>query len=558
MRKVLLAILDGWGHSDFVGEPDPGNAVELAHVPTFRRLYDRRPRTRLACSGRDVGLPPGQMGNSEVGHLNLGAGRVVYQDIARIDRAVEEKTFARRLGLERLVAHLRGTGATAHVVGLVSDGGVHSHLRHFEALLDRLPADVWLRIHCITDGRDTSPTGGVGYVGRLAERCMESERWAVASVCGRYWAMDRDRRWDRTRRAFELVARGRADLWADDVSFLDQSYVDGTTDEFVEPTGIRGAGEAGLGPDDVVLLMNFRADRMRQLTAALSRPDFDGFEREGSLPSTIVSLTQYEEDLPVTVAFPPENVRSGLSEYLAERGRTQLKVAETEKYAHVTYFFNGGEETPWAGENRLLVPSPKVATYDLQPEMSARAVADAVIGGVRSERDFILVNFANPDMVGHTGVIPAAVKAVEAVDACLADILRTVDEHPEWVALITADHGNCEMMIDPEGNVHTAHTTTPVDFFVYDPLAEDEPAPADRDGDSEDGASADDDSVDGAFADGGGDDPARRSGIALWKSGRLADVAPTVLGLMGLEPPEAMTGENLILGPGAEAIGEEE
>jgi 2,3-bisphosphoglycerate-independent phosphoglycerate mutase len=536
MRKVLLVILDGWGHSDFVGEPDPGNAVELASVPTYRRLYDRRPRTRLACSGADVGLPAGQMGNSEVGHLNLGAGRIVYQDIARVDKAVEDGELAERLGLERIVAHVRNTGAAIHVVGLVSDGGVHSHIRHFTALFDLIPKDVWVRLHCITDGRDTSPTGGVGYLGTLADRCAESERWSIASVCGRYWVMDRDRRWERTKRGFDLIVRGQADQWADSVAFLEESYAAGTTDEFVEPTGLRGAGEAGIGPDDVVILMNFRADRMRQLTAALSVPDFDGFEREGTLPSTIVTMTEYEESLPVKVAFPPENVRTGLSEYLADRGCRQLKVAETEKYAHVTYFFNGGEETPWTGEDRTLIPSPKVATYDLQPEMSARAVADAVIDGVRGEYDFVLVNFANPDMVGHTGVIPAAVKAVEAVDACMSDILAAVDEHPEWVVLVTADHGNCEMMIDPAGNVHTAHTTTPVDFIVYDPQVEDSAGSGPAGG--------------GSGAD-GGDDPARRCGLSLSTRGRLADVAPTVLDYMGLEQPEVMTGEKLVLRDGA-------
>jgi 2,3-bisphosphoglycerate-independent phosphoglycerate mutase len=507
MRKVLLVILDGWGHSDFRGAPDPGNAIELAHVPTFRRLYDGYPRTRLACSGSDVGLPDGQMGNSEVGHLNLGAGRVVYQDIARVDKAVAEGEFAARLGLERIERDLRATGGTLHVVGLVSDGGVHSHLRHFTALLDLVPTDLPVRIHCITDGRDTSPTGGIDYLKILSDACDRSEQWAIASVCGRYWTMDRDRRWDRTRRGFDLIVSGNAEAWADDPTFLTESYAAGTTDEFIEPTGLRGAGEAGVGPDDLVLLMNFRADRMRQLTAALSHPEFDGFERTGHLPSSVITMTEYEEGLPVTVAFPADNIRAGLSEYLADKGLNQLKVAETEKYAHVTYFFNGGEETPWDGEDRSLVPSPKVATYDLQPEMSARGVADAVLEGLTGDYEFILVNFANPDMVGHTGVIPAAVKAVEAVDACMADILARVDEHPEWVALVTADHGNCEMMIDAEGNVHTAHTTEPVDFIVYDP---------------------------------------RNTDTVLRSDARLGDVAPTILGFMGLTQPEAMTGQDIV------------
>ncbi|MGB1658442.1 MAG: 2,3-bisphosphoglycerate-independent phosphoglycerate mutase [Longimicrobiales bacterium] len=513
MRKVLLVILDGWGHSDFEGEPTEGNAVELADVPTFRRLHDVFPHTRLACSGADVGLPEGQMGNSEVGHLNLGAGRVVYQDIARVDKAIADGGFAAALGLDGLVEQVRAADSKIHVVGLVSDGGVHSHTRHFMALFDLLPADVPVRVHCITDGRDTSPTGGIGYLAEIDHACARSEEWAIATVCGRYWSMDRDRRWDRTQKGYDLIVSGQAEVWADDLGFLQQSHDDGTTDEFVLPTGMRGVAEDGVSAGDVVILMNFRSDRMRQLTAALSSDDFDGFERTGDRPATIVTMTEYGEGLPVTIAFPPENVRVGLSEYLASLGKRQLKVAETEKYAHVTYFFNGGEETPWNGEDRALIPSPRVATYDLQPEMSAPGVAAAVIDGLKGDYDFILVNFANPDMVGHTGVIPAAVKAVEAVDACMTDILATIDAHPEWVALITADHGNCEMMIDAEGNVHTAHTTTPVDLILYDPT---------------------------------------ESAVSLSDGGRLGDIAPTVLGWMGIDPPAEMTGRDLTLRPGPE------
>lgn len=508
MRKVLLVILDGWGHSDFRGEPDPGNAIELADVPRFRALFDGAPRTRLACSGEDVGLPKGQMGNSEVGHLNLGAGRIVYQDIARVNLAIEDGTLAEHLGLESLVEGLRARGGTLHLAGLTSDGGVHAHSRHFKALLDLLPEDLDVRVHCITDGRDTSPTGGRDYVGELEAACARSERWAVASVTGRYWAMDRDRRWDRTKRAYDLIARGEAAAWADDSGFLARSYEQDVTDEFVPPTGIRRVGERGIREEDAVILMNFRADRMRQLTEALSRPDFDGFEREGALASQVVTMTQYEPALPVTVAFPPENVKRGLSEYLSERDKTQLKVAETEKYAHVTYFFNGGEETAYPGEDRTLIPSPQVATYDLQPEMSATGVEEAVADGIRGgDYDFILVNFANPDMVGHTGSIPAAVSAVEAVDGCLGRLLDTVDTHPEWVALVTADHGNAEKMLTADGSPFTAHTTEPVDFLVYDPKDE---------------------------------------GVSLRDDGRLSDVAPTVLAYMALEQPEEMTGADLV------------
>lgn len=518
MSKVVLVILDGWGHSDFEGEPDEGNAVERARAPTFRRIYDSCPRTRLLCSGSAVGLPEGQMGNSEVGHLNLGGGRVVDQDIVRIDKAIADCTLSDRLDLGGIVARLRSTGGTLHVIGLVSDGGVHSHVRHFDALFDLVPKDVALRLHCITDGRDTSPTGGVAYVGRLAERCDESDAWAVASVTGRYWAMDRDNRWDRTRRAFELIARGSAEAWAGGVDFLEAGYASGTTDEFVEPTGIRGAGEGGIGGRDIVLLMNFRSDRMRQLTSALSRPDFAGFHRSGPLPDRVVTMTEYQDDLPVHVAFAPHNVCNGLSEHLARHGFRQLKAAETEKYAHVTYFFNGGEETAREGEDRVLIPSPQVATYDQQPEMSAPAVAQAVIDGLKGGYDFILVNFANPDMVGHTGVIPAAVEAVEAVDACLTDILACVSERGDWVALVTADHGNCEKMLDGEGNVHTAHTTEPVDFIVYDPRAE----RGDADGDA-------------------------YLRAELSETARLGDVAPTVLGYMEVDPPEEMTGRDIVV-----------
>jgi 2,3-bisphosphoglycerate-independent phosphoglycerate mutase len=507
MRKVLLVILDGWGHSDFEGPPSKGNAVELARVPTFRRLYAERPRTRLACSGGDVGLPAGQMGNSEVGHLNLGAGRVVHQDIARIDKAIEDRSFAGKLGLDGVVARLRARGGTLHVIGLVSDGGVHSHQRHLNALLEVLPRDLPVHIHALTDGRDTSPNGGARYLADLAARCAKSDAWKIATVSGRYFAMDRDNRWERTKRAYDAIVCGKPEAWQDDATFLPQSYAAGVTDEFVAPTGIRGAGERGIRAADAVLMLNFRADRMRQIVAALAVPGFSGFERGGPIPAEVVTMTEYESGLPVTAAFAQQDVTLGLSELVGKRGWKQLKTAETEKYAHVTYFFNGGEETPWPGEDRVLIPSPKVATYDLQPEMSARGVADAVIDGIRGGAyHFILVNFANPDMVGHTGSIPAAVKAVETVDTCLADILQTVSDHPEWVALITADHGNCEKMIDEKGNVHTAHTTEPVDLIVFDPAGD----------------------------------------CVLSGPGRLADVAPTVLGYLGLAAPEQMDGRDMV------------
>ena len=509
MRNVLLVILDGWGHSDFGSSPNPANAIEQAEVPRFRELVQSLPPTRLACSGEDVGLPAGQMGNSEVGHLNLGAGRVVYQDIARVDKAIADGRFGEHLGLDGVIAGVRERGGVLHLVGLVSDGGVHSHLRHFEALFDLLPEDLPVRVHCITDGRDTSPTGGARYVGAIDRICQTREAWAVASVVGRYWAMDRDRRWERTQRAYDLIVKGVAPVWADDIGLLEESYAAGVTDEFIEPTGIRGVGEAGVTSDDAVIFMNFRADRVRQLPAAMVRPDFDGFDRDAALPADVVTMTEYLPDLPVSVAFPADNVRQGLSETLAGRGIPQLKVAETEKYAHVTYFFNGGEETPFPGESRSLVPSPKVATYDLAPEMSARGVTDAVLEGLRGDEvRFILVNYANPDMVGHTGSIPAASSAVDAVDGCLSELLTEVAARPDWAAVITADHGNAEKMLTDEGAMHTAHTTEPVDVFVFDPAGE---------------------------------------RVIAGLDGRLADIAPTVLDLMGEAQPAEMTGRSLLL-----------
>ncbi|MEQ8329521.1 MAG: 2,3-bisphosphoglycerate-independent phosphoglycerate mutase [Longimicrobiales bacterium] len=508
MTKVLLVILDGWGHSDFGPEPSPGNAVEQARVPRFRGLLEGHPHTRLACSGTDVGLPDGQMGNSEVGHLNLGAGRIVYQSIARVDAAVADGKLGERLGLDATVTRLRQGGGALHLIGLVSDGGVHSHVRHLDAILDLLPPTLDVRIHCLTDGRDTSPTSGAGFVRAVRDRCAEAPGWNVATVTGRYWAMDRDRRWERTERAWRCIVAGTADATEPDADFLEDRYAADITDEFVPPTVIEGVGERGVREGDAVLFFNFRADRMRQLVRAMTVADFDGFERSRPPVDDAVSMTEYESGLPVRVAFEPQDLAATLGAVLAAAGRRQLRVAETEKYAHVTYFFNGGEETPSEGEDRVLIPSPKVATYDLQPEMSAEGVCAAVEEGLGDgAHDFILVNFANPDMVGHTGVIPAAVAAVETVDACLGRLLDAVQKAGDWVALVTADHGNCEFMLDADGNPHTAHTTEPVDVVLFA--------------------------------------PGRRT-APLRGPGRLADVAPTVLALMGLAQPPEMTGRSLV------------
>lgn len=508
MSKVLLVILDGWGHSDFNDPPWEGNAPEQARVPRFRGLYDHHPRTRLACSGGDVGLPDGQMGNSEVGHLNLGAGRIVYQDIARIDKAIADGDFGPALGLVDIVPRLQASGKALHLIGLVSDGGVHSHIRHLEALLDLLPSELDVRVHCITDGRDTSPTSGAGCVARIADLCNDAPGWQIATVSGRYFTMDRDKRWDRTEKAYRCIVEGKSEVVEDTPFFLERRYADGVTDEFVPPAVIAGAGERGMEEGDAVIFFNFRADRMRQICAALTVPGFDGFAVRPPMHD-VTTMTQYESHYPVKVAFSAKNIAQCLGDVVAEQGLKQLRVAETEKYAHVTYFFNGGLETPYPGEERAMVPSPKVATYDLQPEMSAAGVAAEVAKGMESGAyDFILVNFANPDMVGHTGVIPAAVAAVETVDGLLGGILdRVAAASGEWVALITADHGNCEKMLTPEGKPHTAHTTEPVDFFVVDPS--------------------------GRVQLTGG-------------PGRLADVAPTVLACMGIPQPAEMTGTSLV------------
>ena len=510
VKNVLLVVLDGWGHSDFGPEPEPGNAIELAKVPVFKSIYRSCPRTRLACSGLDVGLPDGLMGNSEVGHLNLGAGRIVPQDIARIDRALEDGSLAGRFDIDGMLARLE-EGGRLHLIGLVSDGGVHSHVRHLLGLLDLLPPDAPVRVHAITDGRDASPTGSAQHVEAVEKSLDRFADGRIATVSGRYWTMDRDRRWERTERAWRAIVDGRGAVETGKGSaFLHRRYSEQVTDEFVEPAVL--AGHDGISGKDAVILLNFRADRMRQLAAAFAEPEFDGFERAGDLPAELRTMTEYRADLRVRAAFPPKLVRDCLGEVVSRSGLRQLRVAETEKYAHVTYFFNGGEEEPFPGEDRVLAPSPKVATYDLHPRMSARQVTDAALRGLQDGYSFVLVNFANPDMVGHTGSIPAAVKAVETVDACLGELLDAVRSSREWVALVTADHGNCERMLGPDGSTHTAHTVGPVDLVLVDPSS-----------------------------------PEVRLREDSGDPHRLADVAPTVLGYLGLDQPEVMTGRDLSL-----------
>ncbi|HEY0630815.1 MAG TPA: 2,3-bisphosphoglycerate-independent phosphoglycerate mutase [Thermoleophilaceae bacterium] len=503
MKSVCLVILDGWG----LAEDGPGNAVSLADTPVFDSLWQRHPHTTLTAWGRAVGLPEGQMGNSEVGHLNLGAGSVVPQDLTRIDDAVAASELGQIDALASAMSAARDAGRL-HLLGLVSDGGVHSSLDHLRALIslasDSQVPDIVL--HAFTDGRDTLPDSGAGFV-EQAEEWLTEAGGRVGSVTGRYFAMDRDRRWDRIKLAYDAIVHGRGDApdAASGVEAVRAAYERDETDEFVKATVV--GEEARIRDGDSVLFFNFRPDRARELSRALGEPGFSEFDR-GDAPSVaLTTLTEYQEDWDYPVAFPPERPAVTLASHLASLGKSQLHAAETEKYAHVTYFFNGGEEDPYDGEVRELVDSPRdVPTYDKKPEMSARAAADAFTsrwsGG---DFTFGIINFANPDMVGHTGDIPAAVAAVEAVDACLGDVVRAVEDSG-GALIVTADHGNCDHMLEPDGSPNTAHSMNPVPLIVT------------------------------------ADVPGLRDG------GILADVAPTVLELLELEQPPEMTGESLIDG----------
>lgn len=509
-RPVVLIVLDGWG----IGRDEPGNAILAAHTPTMDRLVASYPYATLRCSGEDVGLPAGQMGNSEVGHLNLGAGFVVYQWISRIDRAIADGSLRANEVLHETLQGVMARNGTLHLTGLVSDGGVHSHLRHLEALLEiakeRGVPDI--AVHAFTDGRDTSPTAGKSYVSEVEQVLARLGHGRIASVSGRYYAMDRDNRWERTKLAFDAIARGIGASATDPEAAITASYANGVTDEFIVPTVIRGNdNSAGIRPKDAVIAFNFRADRMRQITAALSADRFVSFDRgTWQPPASVVTLTQYDDDFPNATVFPPHDVAHPVARAISEAGLTQFHCAETEKYAHVTYFFNGGREVPFPGEERGLVPSPKVATYDLAPGMSAAGVTDRVVEAVESGGfPFIIVNYANCDMVGHTGVFSAAVEAVETVDSCLGRVLDAVLAHG-GAALVTADHGNAEEMIDRiSGGPMTAHTTNPVPVILVVP-----------DGDERRYASLRQDCV-------------------------LSAIAPTVLKLLDLPVPRSMTSEPL-------------
>ena len=499
---TTLIIMDGFG----LRASEAGNAVRNAPTPHLDDIAAQSPHCQLSASGLDVGLPEGQMGNSEVGHTNIGAGRVVFQDLPRISRDIETGDFFRNPVLLDAMENCREWGTALHLMGLLSDGGVHSHITHLFALL-KMARDQGLSrvyVHCFLDGRDVSPTSGTGYLRQLRDECARLGVGQIATVCGRYYAMDRDKRWERVQRAYDAIALGRAPLESDPVAAVERSYAAGVTDEFVEP--FLCAEGCRLHENDSVIFFNFRPDRARELTRALVDEDFTEVERRrGFIPVTFVCATEYDAAMPnVAVAYPHQELKNTFGEYISQLGLTQLRIAETEKYAHVTFFFNGGREEPFAGEDRCVIPSPKVATYDLKPEMSAPEVAEECVKRIESGKyDVIILNFANCDMVGHTGVYEAACKAVSTVDECVNRVVEATSKMG-GVSLITADHGNAERMIDEDGEPFTAHTTNLVPFYIV-------------------GAS-----------------------VKL-RDGRLADIAPTMLDLMGLEKPAEMDGQTLIL-----------
>lgn len=501
-KPVVLCIMDGFG----IRDTDEGNAIHAAKTPNLTKFFNENPFTTIGASGLDVGLPDGQMGNSEVGHTNIGAGRVVYQMLVKITKSIEDGDFFEIEALKNAVQNCKDNGSALHLIGLLSDGGVHSHIEHLYGLLELAKKNGLKKVfvHCLMDGRDVSTTSGVGFIKDLQAKMKELGVGEIASVMGRYYAMDRDFAWDRVEKAYAAFVYGEGIQNSDPVKAMEESYAKDVTDEFIVPTVVNKDGMIKAG--DSVVSFNFRPDRARQFTRTLVDPDFDGFERKnGFFPLTYVCMTQYDETMPnVSVAFPPEELKMTFGEYLASKNMTQLRIAETQKYAHVTFFFNGGEEKTFEGEDRILIQSPDVPTFDLQPEMSAYPVCDAVCEQIESGKyDAVVLNFANCDMVGHTGVFDAAVKAVEAVDECVG---RVVDSTLKMggAVVITADHGNADCMVGEDGQPFTPHTTNPVPFCVVGYPCE------------------------------------------LKKGGRLADIVPSILKIMGLPQPTEMTGESLI------------
>ncbi len=502
-KKVILLILDGWGMAK-----DPSvSAVDLAQTPFIDSLYHKFPNAQLLTHGMNVGLPDGQMGNSEVGHMNLGAGRIVYQDLAKINLAIENDTLKDEIALKRAFQYAKENNKKVHLLGLLSDGGVHSHVNHLKGLLTAAHTeglkDVF--VHGFTDGRDVDPKSGVGFIADIEDH-MAKTTGKIASIIGRYFAMDRDKRWERIKKAYDLLVFGKGTETNSLTASINQSYAQGITDEFIEPIVQIEDGNpvAKISEEDVVIFFNFRTDRGRELTEVLTQEDFPEFEMK-KIPLYYVTLTNYDDTYKgIKVVYNKDNLIDTLGETLANYGKTQIRIAETEKYPHVTFFFNGGRETPFDGEKRLLCPSPKVATYDLQPEMSAYEIRDKIIPEIEGERaDFICLNFANPDMVGHTGIMEAAIKACKTVDSCTKSIVEKALEH-NYATLIIADHGNSETMKNPDGSPNTAHTTNPVPLILVD-----------RD-------------------------------VKFIKNGILGDIAPTILDLLNVPQPEAMTQTSLI------------
>ncbi len=504
-KPFVLVVLDGWGE----GPPEPSNAIWVAKTPVMDSLKEKYPYTQLDASGLAVGLPEGQMGNSEVGHLNLGAGRIVYQDFTRISISIRDGSFFKNPVILEAFKRAEQSGGNLHLMGLVSDGGVHSHIEHLFAFIDLARERQFSRlfIHAFLDGRDTPPKSADLYMRQLQDKIDKESTGRIATVSGRYYAMDRDRRWERTRKAFEAIVRAEGIKAESGLDAVLAAYNRGETDEFVTPTVIEGYD--GIQKGDSVIFFNFRPDRARQITRALTQKDFQEFYRDGFDPESIffVCMTEYDRTFNLPIAYPPEKLTNILADVFEEHGKRQLRIAETEKYAHVTFFFNGGEERPREGEDRVLIPSPKVATYDLKPEMSAYEVTETCIEKLyTNDYDFVLINYANPDMVGHTGVFEAAVKAVEVVDECVGRIVEaTIKMGGELI--VTADHGNADMMIAEGGGYQTAHTTSKVPFIYVSELR----TPVLRD------------------------------------SGILADVAPTILHAMNLPVPEEMTGKSIVI-----------
>ncbi len=507
-KLTMLMILDGFGDNP----NQDGNAIKLAKTPNIDKLMKKYPSVDISTSGLAVGLPEGQMGNSEVGHTNIGAGRIVYQELTRITKSIEDGDFFTNPEFIAAIENCKKNNSKLHILGLVSDGGVHSHNRHLYGLLEMAKRrdfeDVY--IHCFLDGRDTPPASAESYIVKLQEKMNEKEIGKIASLSGRFYAMDRDKRWERVKKCYDALVKGEGNKAGNSVKAIEDSYQKEVFDEFIEPTVICNGEEpiATIGKDDSVIFFNFRPDRARQITRALVDPNFKEFDTEKNLNLYYVCFTNYDETMPnVHIAFKKEQINNTFGEYISKKGYTQLRIAETEKYAHVTFFFNGGEEKQYEKEDRILVPSPKVETYDMKPEMSAYEVTEKVLDAIKQDKyDAIILNYANTDMVGHTGSLEAAIKAVETVDECVGKVVELVEEK-QGNLLITADHGNAEQMIDySTGEPHTAHTTNPVPLVLVSNDKE----------------------------------------LKLKTGGKLADLAPTMLDLMNLNKPEEMTGESLL------------